>query len=60
VSDLERRLILRSLEATGGNKKKAASLLRLKRTTFVEKLKRMGMETESAELDTDPSSPVES
>jgi DNA-binding NtrC family response regulator len=60
VSDLERRLILRSLEATGGNKKKAASLLRLKRTTFVEKLKRMGMETESAELDTNPSSPVES
>ena len=60
VSDLERRLILRSLEATGGNKKKAASLLRLKRTTFVEKLKRMGMESESAELDTDPSSPVES
>ena len=60
VSDLERRLILRSLEATGGNKKKAASLLRLKRTTFVEKLKRMGMETESAELDTDPSSPVQS
>ncbi len=60
VSDLERRLILRSLEATGGNKKKAASLLRLKRTTFVEKLKRMGMETESAELDADPSSPVES
>jgi len=60
VSDLERRLILRSLEATGGNKKKAASLLRLKRTTFVEKLKRMGMETESAELDADASSPVES
>jgi two-component system response regulator AtoC len=51
VSDLERRLILRSLEATGGNKKKAATLLRLKRTTFVEKLKRMGMESEAADPD---------
>ncbi len=60
VSDLERRLILRSLEATGGNKKKAASLLRLKRTTFVEKLKRMGMETELADSDATSSSPVES
>ncbi len=44
VSELERRLILKSLRATGGNKKRAASLLKLKRTTFVEKLKRMGME----------------
>jgi DNA-binding NtrC family response regulator len=43
VSELEKRLILKSLRATGGNKKRAASLLRLKRTTFVEKLKRMGM-----------------
>ncbi len=49
VSELERRLILSSLEATGGNKKRAASLLRLKRTTFVEKLKRMGMESGDAE-----------
>ncbi len=51
VSELERRLILRSLEATGGNKKRAASLLRLKRTTFVEKLKRMGVESGDAESD---------
>jgi DNA-binding NtrC family response regulator len=48
VSDLEKRLIIQSLEASGGNKKKAASLLHLKRTTFVEKLRRMGMETEDA------------
>jgi DNA-binding NtrC family response regulator len=48
VSDLERKLILRSLQITNGNKKKAASLLHLKRTTFVEKLKRMGMEVEDA------------
>jgi len=42
ISDLEKRLIFESLRATGGNKKRAASLLQLKRTTFVEKLKRMG------------------
>ena len=51
VSELERRLILSSLEVTGGNKKRAASLLRLKRTTFVEKMKRMGMESTDAEPD---------
>ncbi len=51
VSELERRLILRSLQATGGNKKKAASLLQLKRTTFVEKLKRMGMDASEDEPD---------
>jgi DNA-binding NtrC family response regulator len=45
VSDLEKRLILQSLQMTGGNKKRAASLLHLKRTTFVEKLRRMGMES---------------
>lgn len=49
VSDLEKRLILQSLTVTGGNKKKAASLLHLKRTTFVEKLKRMGMAAEDME-----------
>ncbi len=49
VSDLEKKLILQSLHATGGNKKKAASLLHLKRTTFVEKLKRMGMATDEVE-----------
>ena len=44
ISDLEKRLILQSLQAAQGNKKKAASLLQLKRTTFIEKLKKMGME----------------
>ncbi len=53
VSDLERRLILQSLEAAKGNKKKAASLLHLKRTTFVEKLRRMGMETSDSDADSD-------
>jgi two-component system, NtrC family, response regulator AtoC len=45
ISDLEKRLILQSLQVARGNKKKAASLLHLKRTTFVEKLRRMGMDT---------------
>jgi two-component system, NtrC family, response regulator AtoC len=45
VSELEKTLILQSLEASKGNKKKAASLLNLKRTTFVEKLKRVGIES---------------
>ena len=44
VSSLEKRLILQSLEVANGNKKKAATLLRLKRTTFVEKLRRMGVD----------------
>ena len=39
---IERELIQRSLERTGGNKGRAAKLLNLKRTTLVEKLKRHG------------------
>jgi DNA-binding NtrC family response regulator len=42
VAHVERELILRSLERTGGNKGQAAKLLCLKRTTLVEKLKRLG------------------
>ena len=38
---LERSLIEQSLERTGGNRHKAAGLLGLKRTTLVEKLKRL-------------------
>jgi DNA-binding NtrC family response regulator len=41
LADVERELILRSLERTGGNKGQAARLLHLKRTTLVEKLKRL-------------------
>lgn len=41
VSEVERNLILQSLELTNGNKARAAQLLELKRTTFVEKLKRI-------------------
>jgi DNA-binding NtrC family response regulator len=42
VANVERELIQRSLERTGGNKQEAAKLLNLKRTTLVEKLKRLG------------------
>jgi DNA-binding NtrC family response regulator len=43
VSDLERTLIQRALERTQGNKSQAAELLHLKRTTLVEKMKRLEM-----------------
>jgi transcriptional regulator with PAS, ATPase and Fis domain len=42
LNTIERDLIQRSLERTGGNRNKAAELLRIKRTTLVEKLKRLG------------------
>jgi two-component system response regulator AtoC len=41
ISGIERELIQRSLERTGGNKGRAAKLLNLKRTTLVEKIKRL-------------------
>jgi len=41
VSSFEHTLIRRALERTGGNKRRAAELLRLKRTTLIEKLKRL-------------------
>jgi DNA-binding NtrC family response regulator len=43
VTEVERNLICQSLERTGGNKGKAARLLYLKRTTLVEKLRRMNL-----------------
>ena len=41
VTDFERTLIQTALERTGGNKRQAAELLHVKRTTLVEKLKRL-------------------
>jgi two-component system response regulator AtoC len=41
VAQIERDLIQRSLERTGGHKGRAAKLLNIKRTTLVEKLKRL-------------------
>jgi two-component system, NtrC family, response regulator AtoC len=42
LDSIERDLIRRSLQRTGGNRNKAAELLRINRTTLVEKLKRLG------------------
>ena len=41
VNRIEHQLIRRALEKTGGNKGQASRLLNLKRTTLVEKLKRL-------------------
>jgi two-component system response regulator PilR (NtrC family) len=41
VTGFERTLIRRALERTGGNKRQAADLLHIKRTTLIEKLKRL-------------------
>jgi transcriptional regulator with GAF, ATPase, and Fis domain len=42
LASIERDLIRRALDRTGNNRNKAADLLRIKRTTLVEKLKRSG------------------
>jgi DNA-binding NtrC family response regulator len=42
VSQLERELIMGCLEKTGGNKRQAARLLQLSRTTLIDKLQRLG------------------
>jgi DNA-binding NtrC family response regulator len=47
VSQLERDLILNVLEKTRGNKRQAARLLNLSRTTFIDKLQRLNLESES-------------
>lgn len=42
--EVERRLLERTLQRAGGNKSEAARLLGLKRTTFLDKLRRHGLE----------------
>ena len=44
VSQVERELLLQTLDKTGGNKMQAAKLLNMKRTTLVEKIKRLEIE----------------
>lgn len=44
VNGFENRLITMALEKTNGNKKAAAKLLKLNRTTLVEKIKKKGLE----------------
>jgi DNA-binding NtrC family response regulator len=44
VSQVERELIVRCLEKTRGNKRQAARLLNLSRTTFIDKLQRLNLD----------------
>jgi transcriptional regulator with GAF, ATPase, and Fis domain len=44
MSRMERELILSYLEKTGGNRRQAARLLRLSRTTLIDKLQRLGVD----------------
>jgi DNA-binding NtrC family response regulator len=48
VSQLERDLILKCLEKTGGNKRQAARLLQLSRTTLIDKLQRLKVNSDFA------------
>ena len=48
VSNIEKELILQSLKKTSGNKKRAAALLGLKRTTLIQKIKRRNIILEPA------------
>lgn len=43
VTEVEKDLLCQTLRKTGGNKMQAAKLLNMKRTTFIEKLKRLGI-----------------
>jgi transcriptional regulator with GAF, ATPase, and Fis domain len=43
ISDFEDKLILQALNRTGGNKKEAAKMLNLKRTTLIEKIKKKNL-----------------
>ena len=44
VEDFENALIMKALDKTGWNKNKAATLLRLNRTTLVEKIKKKNLD----------------
>ena len=44
VEAFENRLIIQALQRSGGNKKEAAALLNLKRTTLIEKLKKKNLQ----------------
>jgi DNA-binding NtrC family response regulator len=53
VSQLQRELITRCLEKTGGNKRQAARLLQLSRTTLIDKIHRLNIASGS-----EPAQPV--
>ena len=44
VNEYERQLIISALERTGWVKNRAAKLLKMNRTTLVEKIKKQGIE----------------
>ncbi len=44
LESLERRMIKEALEASGGNKQKAADILKINRTTLIAAIKRLGIE----------------
>ena len=48
MTQIERDLILQCLERTGGNRRQAALLLNLSRTTLIDKLQRLGLDNPSA------------
>jgi DNA-binding NtrC family response regulator len=48
MTQVERDLILQCLERTGGNRRQAAILLNLSRTTLIDKLQRLGLDAGSA------------
>lgn len=50
VDQFENALIMQALEKTGWNRNQAALLLRLNRTTLVEKMKKKGLKPNEAEL----------
>ncbi|MCL1908504.1 MAG: sigma-54 dependent transcriptional regulator [Holophagaceae bacterium] len=51
VADMEKKFMLQSLSVTRGNKKRAAELLGLKRTTFLEKMKRLDIDVQDQDDD---------
>ena len=51
VDDYENQLILKALEKTGWNRNQAAILLRLNRTTLVEKIKKKGLRPPEGHID---------
>jgi DNA-binding NtrC family response regulator len=51
VDQFENALILKALDKTGWNKNQAALLLRLNRTTLVEKMKKKGLKSNEPELE---------
>ncbi|MBF0554955.1 MAG: hypothetical protein HQK96_10440, partial [Nitrospirae bacterium] len=49
LDDVETSFIVQAMEIAGGVKSKAAALLGLNRTTFLEKLKKKGLDTKTSE-----------